>query len=520
MALDNPRSRLQLPLLWLLIFALTSSVVLLLRQSSADFWRPTTIIVAAVSAWGIFSTRYLAVLESWRRNALRYRAAELVILAVLLRLLLWFTFGFPQSNLWGDYLRDPFLILDDRWWVHFVIVVVVWGWSNALTALFNELEFSEFELKLQMGEESLSALQQRNRPKLLVEYFNLWTGGGVLLLIVTALATYQLSDFQDANWFGTVTRLSLPPRLLINLLLYLFVGLWLLSYVRYMVLFSRWLYRGVRPQPQLALRWRRGGLLLLSIVALLCALLPIGSTLPLVWIGRMLYYAFYIVAAALLRLLRALLARFAGDDSGQSEPFVPNLEIPPPIALDAENMGQRGPLIPAELTGGITWLIIAVVIIAALLFLTRGQDYGRIGNFLKQSWQMLRDWWRQIRQEVDGRVADMRHAVQQQFGRTSPNTQKNTPLFRINALTPREQIRYFYLAVIKRASERGVQRSEAETPVEFLAALQEQFPDTAEDSAALTDAFLQARYSNEEIQDETISPVKQRWKRVRRNLRR
>lgn len=521
MALENPRSRLQLPLLWLLIFALTSSVVLLLRQFSAEFWQPTTLIAAAVSAWGILTTRYLAILDAWQRNSVRYRAAELVVLAVLLRLLLWITNGFPQGNALGDYLRDPFLILDQHWWAHFVIAVIIWAWSNGLTALFNRLDFSEYELNLHVNNpEGGSALFQRNRAKLQGDYFGMWVSGGLLLIIVTALSTYQLTEFQDENWFSTITRLALPPQLLVNLLLYLFVGLWLLSYVRYMALFSRWLYRGVRPQPQLARAWRRGGLLLLATVGLLCALLPIGSTMPLIWIGRMLYFLFFTIATAITGFINWLLALFAIEERATTEPLIPPIEIPPPVNLETGGVAQRGPLIPAELTGGLTWVVIVVVVIAALLFLTRGQEYGRLGNIVRQLWTSLRDWWHQMREQVDGRVAEIRHAMQQQFGRSSLPSQSKNRLFRINALTPREQIRYFYLATIRRAAEKGVERSEDETPVEFLQTLRDEFPESAEDNEALTSAFLQARYSNDAVEEEAVSVTKQTWKRVRRKLRR
>lgn len=519
MALENPRSRLQLPLLWLLIFALTSSVVHLLRQVSADYWRPTTLIIAVASAWGIITTRYLTALERWKRNALAYRAAEVVMLAVLLRLVLWMTFGFPQGNRFNDYLRDPFIILDDHWWVHFIFVLIVWSWSNAFTALLNQLDFSEFELNMHaIDQRNLSALQQSNRSQLLIEYFNLWVGGGMLLILVTALATYRLSEFQQENWFGNVTRLALPPQLLINLLLYLFIGLWLLSYVRYIVLFSRWLYRGVRPQAALARVWRRGGFVLLTVIAILCALLPIGSTMPIVWFGRMLYYFFYIVASAAIRFIGWLLAFFRGEEELGAEPLMPEITIPP-MEVSAENFSQREPLIPPELTGGLTWVLIIIAIIAALIVLTRGQSYGRITHLLQQLGSHLREWWQQMRKEIDGRVADIRHIVQEQFGR-SPIAKKSTSrLFHLNALTPREQIRYFYLATVKRASERGVQRSQEETPVEFLDVLKSEFPESADDTDALTSAFLHARYSNHEVAEATITPVKKRWKRIKRTIR-
>jgi hypothetical protein len=89
---------------------------------------------------------------------------------------------------------------------------------------------------------------------------------------------------------------------------------------------------------------------------------------------------------------------------------------------------------------------------------------------------------------------------------------------RLNALSAREQIRYFYLSTVRRAGERGVPRDRSETPSEFAADLKENWPEAEGDIEALTDAFLHARYSRQEIED--VSPVKQTWKRVKSSLRR
>ena len=89
----------------------------------------------------------------------------------------------------------------------------------------------------------------------------------------------------------------------------------------------------------------------------------------------------------------------------------------------------------------------------------------------------------------------------------------------INGLTPRQQIRYFYLSTVQRAADRGVARAESETPLEYMADLQEQRPEAAEELDTLTNAFLKARYGRQELQKEEANRVKKRWKTVKRLLK-
>jgi hypothetical protein len=91
---------------------------------------------------------------------------------------------------------------------------------------------------------------------------------------------------------------------------------------------------------------------------------------------------------------------------------------------------------------------------------------------------------------------------------------------RLNSLSPRERIWYFYLSTVKRAAEKGVVRGKAETPLEFSADLKAEWPEAEEDLDALTDAFLAARYSRREPGEEDVNPVKKRWRQVKSSLRR
>jgi hypothetical protein len=90
---------------------------------------------------------------------------------------------------------------------------------------------------------------------------------------------------------------------------------------------------------------------------------------------------------------------------------------------------------------------------------------------------------------------------------------------RVNALSPREKVYYFYLSTVKRATQQGVTRKESETPLEFVDDLKTNWPDAEQEIEELTDAFLQARYSPKPIEEDIIPSIKKQWKRLKTDLR-
>ena len=91
---------------------------------------------------------------------------------------------------------------------------------------------------------------------------------------------------------------------------------------------------------------------------------------------------------------------------------------------------------------------------------------------------------------------------------------------RLNTLPPRDQIRYFYLATLKRAGQRGVVRSSHQTPNEYAAYLKDHWPDAEADIDHLTTAFLHAQYNPAPIEPERLPLHKAAWQRLKRLLRR
>lgn len=90
---------------------------------------------------------------------------------------------------------------------------------------------------------------------------------------------------------------------------------------------------------------------------------------------------------------------------------------------------------------------------------------------------------------------------------------------RINSLTPRDQIFYFYLSIVKRAEKKGVSRAPNMTPSEYATKLESAWPEARSDIQYLTGEFQEARYSADPIDKDELSNVRGIFRRLRTMLR-
>ena len=91
--------------------------------------------------------------------------------------------------------------------------------------------------------------------------------------------------------------------------------------------------------------------------------------------------------------------------------------------------------------------------------------------------------------------------------------------FRLSALSPRERILYYYLSILRRASQRGFPRQRAQTPHEYDAALGPNLPEAQQEMTLLTRSFVEARYSRHAFDREQARRVRAGWQRVKAALR-
>jgi hypothetical protein len=88
-------------------------------------------------------------------------------------------------------------------------------------------------------------------------------------------------------------------------------------------------------------------------------------------------------------------------------------------------------------------------------------------------------------------------------------------LIRLRSLDPRRQIYFFYLAMIRRGGEQGVRRKPSQTPAEYAVQLENALPSSQEDIESMTEAFVEARYSRQDVDSKKAELVKATWARIR-----
>lgn len=518
-------SMLSLWLIVLLISALMTGPVLVVQTILGDGpWLYLIPLLTFVSAETMLTTRWVARPQQRQLSHTQYRIAEFIFLLLIIRFLTWIVGDVnPTTEVWRNYLQEPITFLD-RYFVLFTLfTLITWQETIFLTRLWLSLPPSagEQQAATAAGRSTLSGNDNpwihSNRGVLANQFLYHWVYGGVALVVCAGMTTIDTTVMAEDFSFRTISRLGVSPLLLSALLVYLLVGMWLYSQTRWQVLRMRWLINGATVQTGLEQRWNRSVVWLMAGIAFAAAFLPIGSTFG---IARILQFLIFLLAGLvrlflyLIALLLAIPVALLGPAEELANEPLPTLEpmAPPEIFLPPPE--AAGPNLVAN---GLFWAVLLVLVVVGVLFFLRERGITVPWDWARAGWQALLAWWRSLR----GRVTELVQVLQRGRESATPAS-PDTPwrFFRLSALSPREQIRFFYLAAVRRAGEKGVPRQLDETPLEFAQDLKESWPEAEQDIDSLTDAFLQARYSPQPIRKEDVNPVKKTWNQVKTSLRR
>lgn len=490
-------------------------------------WRAFTPVFFFLILETVYTTLWLKRPTQRSLNHLAYRAAELLIFIVLIRLLTWgFTNSWPSLEMWQSFLFEPLIIFADGFFLVIVVAVfLVWQLTIQISYLFMDLALDRAEAAYYAAAFGKHQLDTRpditDRGRLMASFLRQWLFGGLVLVICAALSTFDLLEPAAGRSLFSIGRLSLPRQLLLSLVFYFLSGFLLLSQGRLALLNARWLINGVQKNELLERSWYRFSLRLLALVAFVAALLPLGSTIALSQIVRAIIEGITAVITLIMALLIALFSLLfpASNQPVESaplptaEPFI--MPTPAPPTETSETLKIVG--------SSAFWAVAIVLTVAAFLFFLRERGISVNKNTWRQVWTAVTQWWRNLRRTMARQVTTARQAIQARRQRPDGILASLLPrqrFIRLNALSPRDQLRYFYLSTIERASQRGVARQKSETPLEFAHDLKENWPDAEVDVETLTNAFLQAQYSPQPIEAEQVNPVKAHWKQLRARLRR
>ncbi|HLO15058.1 MAG TPA: DUF4129 domain-containing protein, partial [Anaerolineales bacterium] len=167
------------------------------------------------------------------------------------------------------------------------------------------------------------------------------------------------------------------------------------------------------------------------------------------------------------------------------------------------------------------WGSLVVVIVFSLIQFVKqhesilaGLRKSRVANWLVLAWQWLSRNADKTRENLSRAIAGgWQNIVSRLEGK---RLLPRSALISLRSLDPRRRIYFFYLAMIRRGGEQGLTRKPSQTPSEYAVTLEKAFPSAEEDIDSITDAFVEARYSRQEVDSKKADFVKATWARIRR----
>ncbi len=346
--------------------------------------------------------------------------------------------------------------------------------------------------------------------------------GGILLFAAAGLSQATVARRFELGHAGA----SGP---LLNVLVYVVLGLVMLGQIHHASMWARWQRAGASVPSALSARWLRYTAVFLCCLAALSFALPTSYSLGLLdLLGSMLKLLFatvvliYVAFAAALGWLFSLLHVHVSTSGTtlRGPPRIPP-RLPPPVK-HPHHPTHSGTDWFAALRSVLFWVLTASIAIYLLrsffrqhaVTLRRGGPFGWLARALAQMWGALRrrlNWYA-------GSSADLWRRRRQSSGISTVRSPRG---WLPRPASARAQIVLYFVRLVQRAERVGVHRRPADTPLEFEAQLKDRI--TIADAGALealTNAYLEARYSSHPIAPEDAARARNHWQMVRRALRR
>ncbi len=501
-------------------------------------WMALVGLIAFTALEAIYTSFWVEHPDRRPLDRTTYRFAEFGVLMVITRIFALFASGqgIPTLAEFRHFLRTPLdFFLDGYFLVALLLVFFAWRLAINQSRTFQQLAISQVEARFYSLPPQEQARYFNDRPMhtqrsaLVASFFRFWVWGGVVMIIATAMSTVQLSEIALVRNPLALGRLGLRPSSILALITYFLAGFWLVSQGRLQVMNARWLINGVKKEPGIESRWYRSSLLLLLGIALAAAFVPVGSTLPISRILRFIvnivaYGAsilWYLITLFIFSILLPLFNLFRGGSN--ETPNEPPVATPPPLREAMEQQPLPGSETSQLLFSSFFWTVIIFLAVSAFLFFLRERGVEFNGRTVRNLWQRFTAWLQQAWSGFASQTQTLRKTIRRRSRRPQAASDDDTKppwrFVRVNALPPREQVRYFYLSVVRRAGETGVSRRVDETPLEYVNDLKKNWPEHEAEIEELTQAFLAARYSPQPVNKGFASTIKSTWKKLRSGLR-
>ncbi len=474
------------------------------------------VVTVFVSLESIISSKVVRRKSDLNVYDLTYYFIEAIILMFLIKGLLYILgvgSFFQDLSMWQVdfftyFFTDEFIFV-------LIFSAVIWILARSFASDLFELEVDEAIYK-GVEIEAYPSDRGATNKRLMTRVF----GVGFVMVFITALVFIDIQNL----WANQG-----PPRSgTLNVVFYFILALILLSQTHFARMRWVWAWEHVPIGPGMARRWVLYSLIFLLVVGSIAFLLPTRYTLGLLttlnYIVNLLYNLisifFYLLFTPLIMLIGWIMSKIMGQAESTVEK-TPQL-LPP---LEQQN---QTPIPWLEILKSILFwaVLVGIVGYAFYQYFHQNQELvKKISGFPLISWLARFAKW--LRNLVGGWNEKIENAVQAQIRRFRTRLaaqQSSLPLSFINLrrLSPRRRVLFFYLAMVRRGGETGIQRQPSQTPYEYAQSLKTGIPpenNVEPDINALTESFVEARYTPHEISEEHAGVVRRYWERLRSALR-
>jgi hypothetical protein len=473
------------------------------------------------------STRRIKRLLVFSKSWFFYHSAQWTFVLIILKVIL--LISHPPESLWLEaqlWRVDIFTyFFNSEYLLAIILVGIIWMITGYLAHLLDEMSLEEALIRYETAV-AAPVSTPPVRERLLGTIFAI----GFILVILTALMRIDFRMLFEGNTdnfsFQSLPYLAAGAW---NVLLYFLLGLILMSQSQFARLNARWRFQKIEVTSKLAGQWALYSALFIIFLALLASILPTNYSLGILSvIGYVLRFIFgiivyiigmvWMVVASLFNLILSLLGI-----TSQSEVSTPPTAFTPPE-----------PPIESPITGAYPWLELIKSLVFWMVFI--GIVGFSIVQFVRQhegiltairgvpglSWlSKIISWLFGGLRGINERISLVVESGLERFrNRRRPQLFPDIPGYiNLRRLRPRQRVYFFFLAMIRRGGERGITRTKAQTPYEYANTLKGEIPDVEDDVTSLTKAFVDARYSRGDFDDEKVHLVKRFWERIRGALR-
>jgi hypothetical protein len=510
-----------------LVLGLLVSMTITVIQFAERVWPEwdgsyMVLLAVGVALEAMASTKVLMRVNWFDADWFFLRGAEWVVILVSLRGLVYYLQGFgslrEDIERWGFEIFNYFNNME--YFALMIFAIIIWSLANAFT---RDLAGQEGDRLIVDRYSFRFALQDRetSRRRLVNRVFSL----GMLLVVLSALVRADLGII-----WGERPQLSGGGA---NILLYFLLGLVLFSLSQYATLRAFWTWDRIPVDRHLSWNWARYSFTFLAGVIAVVSFLPTWFSLGfLAYMQSVMYSLLNLISRlvtaiwSLVLLLIYLLASMFGTTDRPytpSEPLLP--DIVPPAPPPSSTLDPAFAFLDA-LRMGFFWLIfLGVVYFSFDYFLRHYRD--RLISVRRISWvQAIGRVWEWFLAAFRRWNKDMVRAVGEGVDRLSEIIAQRPQMegFWLNAFNPlrlssRQQVIFYYLAMVRKGGLHGALRRPGETPMEYAQDLRIFLPEAAAEVSELTAIFSTARYSDQVIGREHAQKARSVWKVVQKAFR-